>query len=298
MKPRFKRQEFYDKFTVYQMFCQGNSKRYIGITDDFKRRFAVHWNDAKEGNTVLCRTIRKYGKDSFIISKIDRAKTWDEACEKEKYYIKLFNTRVPKGMNMTAGGEGINGLVHSEKTKVQMRASHLGKGVGKDNGMFGKPGSMLGKKWTKEQRKGLSESCMGRIPWNKGKECPQLAGEYNGFYKGVHTEETLKKISDANKNIPWSEETRQKILKEREGTQVGIKHSQCKLTENDVIEIRRLYKDTELSQKEISYKFSITPTNVSCIVSGKSWSHIKQGIMTLKELKEKMCKVRQRSRLK
>jgi len=138
------------------MYCEANKKSYIGITDSFKRRMAVHWNTFT--NTVLSRTIKKYGKESFKVYKIDNAEDCIEACDKEKLYIASLNTKVPNGMNMTDGGEGIFGLKHSDKTRRQMSDSHKGKAIGDKNPMYGKPGSMLGKKWTEEQRRKISES--------------------------------------------------------------------------------------------------------------------------------------------
>jgi hypothetical protein len=35
----------------------------------------------------------------------------------------------------------------------------------------------------------------GRIPWNKGKSCPQLAGERNGMFGRTHTPETRMMLS-------------------------------------------------------------------------------------------------------
>ena len=55
--------------TVYMITCTANNKSYIGITNNMKRRFAVHFNTNK--NTVLARTIKKYGKDNFIIDILD-----------------------------------------------------------------------------------------------------------------------------------------------------------------------------------------------------------------------------------
>lgn len=104
-------------FIIYKIYCKENQKSYIGITNNFDRRFAVHWNDAKTKDTVLCRTIRKYGRNLFTIFEIDNTDTWKEACELEKQYIKKLNTKVPNGMNMTEGGEGVFGIEISIKTR-------------------------------------------------------------------------------------------------------------------------------------------------------------------------------------
>ena len=49
--------------------------------------------------------MKKYGVENFVIEQIDSAETAEELGEKERKYILLFNTQVPSGYNLTAGGE-------------------------------------------------------------------------------------------------------------------------------------------------------------------------------------------------
>lgn len=49
--------------------------------------------------------MRKYGIENFSIEQIDTANSPEELGEKERAYIAHFNTRVPNGYNLTAGGE-------------------------------------------------------------------------------------------------------------------------------------------------------------------------------------------------
>jgi DNA-binding XRE family transcriptional regulator len=53
----------------------------------------------------------------------------------------------------------------------------------------------------------------------------------------------------------------------------GDKHSQNKLTESDVFEIRKLLQNG-LTQSEIAKKYGVIRQTISCIKIGKSWSHI------------------------
>jgi DNA invertase Pin-like site-specific DNA recombinase len=53
----------------------------------------------------------------------------------------------------------------------------------------------------------------------------------------------------------------------------GDKHSQNKLTESDVFEIRKLLQNG-LTQSEIAKKYAVIRQTISCIKIGKSWSHI------------------------
>jgi hypothetical protein len=53
----------------------------------------------------------------------------------------------------------------------------------------------------------------------------------------------------------------------------GEQVSTARLTEDNVHEIRRLYIQGT-TQKEIAARFGVTQTNISCIVRGKTWTHI------------------------
>ena len=212
--------------TVYRIMCLANGKNYIGITGDLAHRLVIHFNDKRnqKEQTLFARAIRKYGKDNFQVFVLEEVDTWKFACQRERHYIQLYDTYKIRGYNMTLGGEGAFGLVHTECTREKMSASHIGKGCGPDNPMYGKPGVMLGKKWSNESRTKLSESCKGRIVWNKGKKCPQLSGDKNGFYGKKHSNETIKKIILANAGYTHSPETI-KRMSDSHKQHVGWHHS-------------------------------------------------------------------------
>lgn len=86
------------------------------------------------------------------------------------------------------------------------------------------------------------------------------------------SEETKSKISTSMKeaNISISEEQRAKIsIKNR-----GSKNGNAKLTENDVIKIKRLLKYTNMTQEDIARKFNISSRRVRGIKSGETWRHV------------------------
>lgn len=55
----------------------------------------------------------------------------------------------------------------------------------------------------------------------------------------------------------------------------GEEHHWAKLTEQDVCEIHRLAKETNLTQKEIGEQFGVLQNTISRILSGKRWAHAK-----------------------
>jgi hypothetical protein len=50
----------------------------------------------------------------------------------------------------------------------------------------------------KRKISGTNNHRFGKPPWSKGKKCPQLSGENNGFFRKHHTKETLIKNSVAH----------------------------------------------------------------------------------------------------
>jgi hypothetical protein len=56
--------------------------------------------------------------------------TWEQACEKEKEFIKIYGRRdLKKGplCNLTDGGEGVNGRIVSEEVKTKISLKNTGK---------------------------------------------------------------------------------------------------------------------------------------------------------------------------
>ncbi len=75
-------------------------------------------------------------------------------------------------------------------------------------------------------------------------------------------------------NLEWKTAKENDLDKDRHGTrQNGIKHGMVKLTEEQVIEIRRLRTDG-VTGVELAQRFQVTPNAISLIVTGKSWSHL------------------------
>ncbi len=96
------------KMLIYKITNTINLKLYMGLTTvSLKERWSGHRAAANNGtNRHLYNSMRYYGIDKFKIEEIDQAKTLQELGEKERYYIKLYETQNPdKGYNLTAGGE-------------------------------------------------------------------------------------------------------------------------------------------------------------------------------------------------
>lgn len=97
-------------FYIYKVTNLTNKKVYIGKTC---RDISIRWNEHcssafnKEDNFYFHNAIRKYGKDSFLVEKIDTTNSIDELNYLEKKYIKEFKSNKKEyGYNLTIGGDG------------------------------------------------------------------------------------------------------------------------------------------------------------------------------------------------
>lgn len=118
----------------------------------------------------------------YIIAK--RNLTKEQADVLEKFFIKAFGRAdLNEGnlVNLTNGGEGVEGYKHTQERLEKIRNSLAGRSP------WNKGKSMPKSMYTDEYRKKLSNSQLGRNTWTKG--VPK-------------TEEHKRKIADANRGKP------------------------------------------------------------------------------------------------
>lgn len=94
-------------YNVYKISNTINNKVYIGVTSrTIEERFKEHKYRIEERNSIhLYQAMKKYGTDKFYIELIDTASSKEEMFEKEKFYIKQYDSYY-NGYNLTFGGEG------------------------------------------------------------------------------------------------------------------------------------------------------------------------------------------------
>lgn len=120
---------------VYKITNKVTNKIYIGITNQGSgARYRHHWYESRIGEpSPIHRSMAKHGEDNFTLEIIDFADTYDELKEKEKYWIKQYNsTDKSIGYNLTEGGDGTFGRKHSEETKDKIRQKALGRKVSEE----------------------------------------------------------------------------------------------------------------------------------------------------------------------
>jgi hypothetical protein len=104
------------EYLIYCYTNKHNQKKYIGLTSrTIQQREKNHLSEAynpnsDKYNTPFKQAIRKYGIENFEVSILDKAQDLIEANQKEKKYIKKYNSycygKNGWGYNATLGGDG------------------------------------------------------------------------------------------------------------------------------------------------------------------------------------------------
>ena len=106
---------------VYKITNNINNKVYIGITNNYKKRWANEKSYPKspEKRQIIQEAIHKYGKENFSFELLYSNLSVENACEKEIQLIKEYNCLVPNGYNVDKGGKNVkigiikNGILNS-----------------------------------------------------------------------------------------------------------------------------------------------------------------------------------------
>jgi len=161
---------------IYKITNLLNGKVYIGQTImTIQKRYQKHCNSH---NTVISKAITKYGVENFTVEEIDRASTREELDEKERYWIRCYNSQVPNGYNLESGGTKYKEI--SETTREKLVESHKGEKA-----------PWYGKHLTEETKRKLSESHKGKCKyWEGKKRSPATIAKMSENRKGKTIGET------------------------------------------------------------------------------------------------------------
>lgn len=167
-------------FTVYK-HTSPSGKSYIGITSaSMETRLKQHVREARNKNIYkFHKAINKYGIDNFSSEVLESDIVSDLAVEREKYWIKKFDS-FKNGYNMTDGGQGhMFGFKHSDESKQKMSMAHTGK------------------KLSEEHKLNISKNCI-RL---SGSEHPNFGkrGELSRNFGKTLSDDTKQKISETLK---------------------------------------------------------------------------------------------------
>jgi group I intron endonuclease len=180
---------------VYLIINLVNNKKYVGITrNGYLVRFHQHLQESHTAyhNSILHKALAKYGDENFVVKLIETNVPDSQIKEKEKYYIKLYDTFYvnKKGYNMTEGGDGMSGYSHTKQTKAKISSTLTGHKFPKSRNKKIQQ-AMIGREYKEEWKLALSASRKGRFKGND-----------NPFYGKRHSNVTIQKLREAHSKCP------------------------------------------------------------------------------------------------
>lgn len=228
---------------IYRILNKVNNKSYIGQSVCNKTRWASHKSAAnriKDGSSkmgdhgiqIVHLAIAKYGAENFSFKVIEEVNTLDEANEREKYWIAVYDSFC-NGYNCNEGGSNA--------------------------------------KLSKDTKKKISEAMKGCTPWNLGTKGIMQANS-GSFAKGhvpwiagkSHSKESLKKMSKTwfiagHRASPETEFSK------------GTRSPKRKLTLKEANEIRSKYAGGNVTYGDLSQEYGVSKSSVGDIIRGKTY---------------------------
>ena len=292
---------------VYKITNKINNKLYIGITNDYKKRWSNH-KCCSSPNMAIAKAIKKYGVDNFIFEILFSGLSIEEAEEKEIELISSLNTLVPNGYNVEKGGRYASGLSVFGENNYNANLTYEEAKYIKDNRNI--PMYVLYEDYSEK----ISYEAFKKIynnltytniiptvdcyPKNLEFSCQFTSSKIdygdvvklrNQYKDGIHWKEAYKDYKDIYPNqwVFWGiyygnsfklvmpevfiEENRKK---HSSLGHLGDKNGRSKLKEEDVLKIRSLHKNG-IQNTEI-YKLypQVSKVTIRNIINNKTWTHL------------------------
>lgn len=262
---------------IYKTTDTRNGNFYIGMhsTDNL--------NDGYVGSGKrLKKLIYKYGKEIFNMEILEFLPNRQLLKLRESEIVNSDLLLESKCMNLKPGGYGgfsneehqlkcsqAAGKKHSKRLledeeyrkNYSEKQSQNGKKRYKEKNLKGFTFDWTGKKHSEETKSKMSEI-------KKGSGLGQKNSQFDTIW--ITKENRNKKINKVELktylNEGWK---RGRII-----VYDNSKNKSSKLTENDVVEIKKLLKDSKIPKNKIAEKFNVTPKTIYQIQKGLIWKHI------------------------
>jgi group I intron endonuclease len=230
---------------IYKITNNINGKIYIGQTNNPTRRWWQHTSSARrnKGNQLITKAMIKHGLDNFDFSVICTCCTQEDTDETEILLIKQYNsTDMSIGYNLAKGGSK---LVSTQEIRKKISVSLREFYKNNDN-------PNKGRKCSSESRANMSRAAMGKPGTNKGKK---------------FSEEWKQKISKSLTGKIITNEHRENLSK----SHMGNIPPNRKLTFEEAEKMREIYKNTNISQKELGRRYGMAQATINSIILYKTY---------------------------
>jgi len=229
---------------IYKISNKINKKAYIGYSNNIEQRWEyhlTHFNCTKEYNKTLYKAFRKYGINSFSFEIIEECFSREELLEREKYWIKFYNTFL-NGYNETEGGDGRyllgeanNWAILSEKEVIEIRLAY-----------------------SRQQSKVelYNKEYKDKISW----------GGFCQVWQGITWKHIMPEV--------YTNENKEKIIHHHRKVNIGSQNGRSKLTEEQVLEIIYKLINTDISQTQLGKDYGVSYNTINGINRCKNWTHL------------------------
>lgn len=280
------------KKDIYIIKNDINTKIYIGQSKNVEERFKGHCksSSSQHHNSLIDRAINKYGKEHFWFEILE--KDVEDYDEREKYWIKYYNSKHPIGYNLADGGESPP-VYYGEKHPNAKISDNKVKQLKFDLAKTTLPLSELATKYniSKKQvlriNQGVSRSSIHETypirqqPNCNGKLTPEQVDEiiellqftyrFNGdiakeYGVDVHT------ISDINQGVYHKKEDIQYPIRNWKSCGVIL------FTYEQVSEIIASLLNTQESIQSIANRYSVSRRAIEVINNGSSKKYHREGL--------------------
>ena len=113
---------------IYKITHRGSGRVYVGLTDKPNKRWISHLSAAKRGSRAslaITRAMHEHGIEHFDFEILETTSTYEDAIQREIYWIAKLKKLEPGVYNKMSGGTGP--VSHGHRAK--MSAAHRGKTV-------------------------------------------------------------------------------------------------------------------------------------------------------------------------
>lgn len=285
------------EYTIYLIENEVNGKKYVGMTcQSLDRRMSCHLSAARTGlDYARHRAIRKHGEENFSIRPLDEAKTEEEACQLEREWIERLDTYEGRGYNESAGGEPRHNTKYDDERVYhcieafqlyEVRVSSLADETGVSESVIRSAATGRGREDLYERFAENHPRYTGK--WSKVDDRLYEAARYALLNDDVSRREaaeeygfSVSQMQDicCGQTRPY---IRQRFDKEYDyepewarSEKLGERNPAAKLTEQDVLDLRREYvEDEDLTTADLTDRTGLSFKAILNLMRGDTWDHL------------------------
>lgn len=292
---------------IYQITNLINGKIYIGKTNNIQKRWSNH-KCSSDPDMVIARAIKKYGVDNFKFEVLYKDIPIEQIDELEIKTIKEKNSQVPNGYNVASGGQGGLGVskygadnnnAHLKEEEAQYVLNHRNQPIYVLYDKFSDKISyrQFKKLYHHETYKNLktaTEEYPHNLEFNAQFSTDTLSYDEvvelrKRYANGEYWKKVYEDYKDRYKN-EWSfwnvyYGNRYKLVMPEVFTEEnrhlhsslknqGSNNGHAKLTETDVLKIRKLWKEGVTRQELYSLYPQVNVTTIRNIINNKTWKNL------------------------